>query len=48
VAEYVRTILIHPGDRLLPELSPKLAEYAQSKLEKGALKSGCMTGLPAA
>jgi hypothetical protein len=26
----------------------KLAEYAQSKLEKGASKSGCMTGLPAA
>ena len=38
VAEYVRTILIHPGDRLLPELSPKLAEHAQSKLEKGGVE----------
>jgi NADH:ubiquinone reductase (H+-translocating) len=34
----VRTILIHPGDRLLPELSPDLAAYAQSKLERGGVE----------
>jgi NADH:ubiquinone reductase (H+-translocating) len=29
----VRTILIHPGDRILPELNSGLAMYAQEKLE---------------
>ncbi len=30
----IQTLLIHPGDRLLPELSPSLAAYAQKKLER--------------
>ncbi|MBV9489914.1 MAG: NAD(P)/FAD-dependent oxidoreductase [Verrucomicrobia bacterium] len=30
----VRTVLVHPGDRLLPELGPELAGYAQRKLEQ--------------
>jgi len=29
-----RTVLIHPGERLLPELGPKLARYAQRQLEQ--------------
>jgi len=32
--EEIRTIIIHPRDRLLPELSPELARYAQAKLEE--------------
>ncbi|MBW0000785.1 MAG: NAD(P)/FAD-dependent oxidoreductase [Verrucomicrobia bacterium] len=30
----VRTLLVHPGDRLLPELGPDLAAYAQRKLQE--------------
>lgn len=30
----VRTILVHPGDRLLPELTPDLAAYATEKLKQ--------------
>jgi NADH dehydrogenase len=30
----VRTMLVHPGKRLLPELSAGLARYAQTKLEQ--------------
>lgn len=30
----VRTMLIHPGERLLPELGAKLAHYAQRQLER--------------
>jgi NADH dehydrogenase len=30
----VRTILVHPGERLLPELDAGLAKYAQQKLEE--------------
>lgn len=29
----VRTILVHPGERILPELTAGLAKYAQEKLE---------------
>ncbi|MGH2389655.1 MAG: NAD(P)/FAD-dependent oxidoreductase [Chloroflexota bacterium] len=29
-----RTVLIHPGERLLPELGGKLARYAQQQLER--------------
>lgn len=32
--EDVRTILVQPGDRLLPELSPELARYATEKLKQ--------------
>ncbi len=30
----VRTIIIHPGDRLLPEITPELAAYATEKLKQ--------------
>jgi NADH dehydrogenase len=30
----VRTVLVHPGKRLLPEIDQSLAAYAQSKLEQ--------------
>ena len=30
----IRTILVHRGDRILPELSPQLSEYAAKKLRK--------------
>lgn len=30
----VRTLLVHPGDRLLPELGPDLSAYAQRKLQE--------------
>lgn len=30
----VRTIIMHPGDRLLTEISPQLAAYAQRQLEQ--------------
>lgn len=33
-SEDIRTILIHRGDRILPELSPRLSEYAAKKLQK--------------
>jgi NADH dehydrogenase len=32
--EEVRTLIIHPGDRLLPEISAHLAEYATRKLKE--------------
>jgi NADH dehydrogenase len=31
-ADMVRIILVHPGDVILPELGPRLGEYAQRKL----------------
>jgi len=31
--EDVSLILVHPGERILPELSPELAEYARERLE---------------
>ncbi len=30
----VRTIVVHPGDRLLPEITPELAAYATRKLKE--------------
>lgn len=30
----VRTIVVHPGDRLLPEITPELAAYASQKLQQ--------------
>lgn len=33
-AKDIRTILIQRGDRILPELSPKLGQYAEQKLRK--------------
>ncbi len=30
--EWIRVILVHPGQVILPELGPKLGEYAQKKL----------------
>lgn len=32
--EEIRTIIVHPENRLLPELSPDLAAYAQEKLQQ--------------
>lgn len=29
----IRTVLVHPHDRLLPELGPRLGQYAQKELE---------------
>jgi len=33
-SEDIRTILVQRGDRILPELSPRLSEYAATKLQK--------------
>ena len=30
----IRTVLIHPGDRLMPEISPELSAYATGKLKE--------------
>ncbi len=30
----IRTVLVHPGDRLMPEITPELAEYATGKLKE--------------
>jgi NADH dehydrogenase len=32
--EHVRTVLVHPGEVILPELSEKLGRYAQGKLQQ--------------
>jgi NADH dehydrogenase len=32
--EWIRVILVHPGEIILPELGPKLGKYAQEKLAK--------------
>jgi NADH:ubiquinone reductase (H+-translocating) len=32
--DWIRVILVHPGETILPELGPKLGEYAQEKLAK--------------
>ena len=36
--EYLRLTLIHPGDVILPELSPRLGRYAQRKLEERGIE----------
>ena len=36
--EDLRLTLIHPGDVILPELSPKLGHYAQTKLEERGIE----------
>lgn len=33
-AKEIRTVVVHPGDRLLPELTPELASYATEKLKQ--------------
>ncbi len=30
----IRTLIVHPGDRLMPEITPELAEYATKKLKR--------------
>jgi len=37
-SEDVRTILVHRGDRILPELSPQLSKYAAKMLRKRNIK----------
>jgi NADH:ubiquinone reductase (H+-translocating) len=37
-AEDLKLTLIHPGDVILPELSPRLGEYAQRKLEERGIE----------
>jgi NADH dehydrogenase len=36
--DWIRVILVHPGETILPELGPKLGEYAQKKLAKRNLE----------
>lgn len=44
-SEDIRTILVHRGDRILPELSARLSEYAAGKLQKYITKLvACRTG----
>ncbi|HEX8990694.1 MAG TPA: FAD-dependent oxidoreductase, partial [Anaerolineales bacterium] len=44
----IRTIIVQPGDRVLPELSPGLAHYAQSELEQRGVEVMLKTKLSAA
>ena len=32
--DWIKVILVHPGQAILPELGPKLGEYAQKKLAR--------------
>ncbi len=44
----LRTILINPGDRLLGELSPKLADYATQKLQQRGVEIHMKTSITGA
>jgi NADH dehydrogenase len=46
--EEVRTILVHHGERLLPELGARLAGYAQNQLEKRGVEVVLNTGITGA
>jgi NADH:quinone reductase (non-electrogenic) len=46
--EEVRTILIHHGGRLLPELGARLANYAQEQLERRGVEVVLNTGITGA
>jgi len=43
-----RTLLVHPGERLLPELGAKLARYAQRQLERRGVEVLLKTKIAAA
>jgi len=47
-AEEVRTVLIQRGDRLLPEMSPQLSEYARKDLEKRGVEVWLNTSIHSA
>jgi NADH dehydrogenase len=44
----IRTILVHPGDRLLPEIGARLAAYTHSELEKRGVEVMLDTSVDAA
>jgi len=44
----IRTVLVHPGDRLLPELSAGLANYAQRQLEQRGVEVLLQTSITGA
>jgi NADH dehydrogenase len=47
-AELLRIVLVHPGDVILPELSPKLGAYAQRKLAQRGVEIHTNTKVTAA
>jgi len=44
----IRTVLVHPGDRLLPELSAGLANYSQRQLEQRGVEVLLQTSITGA